>query len=191
MSTVENRGIANAAAFRRVGADATPSPGLHFHIHDAVGELPPPIEAGGQESLEVVGRELVVVVEPRDPPPAREPEGFIGRRGPGNQPPEIGILRVLASCREVVKADAGIASVAKQRFRVIRTGVPDDDDLETRVGLPEHGGHAPLPEQLGAVVGGHEDRYQGLGVPVQVLRPDPCHPQPSEMLESITVELTW
>ena len=48
MSTVENRGIANAAAFRRVGADATPSPGLHFHIHDAVGELPPPIEAGRQ-----------------------------------------------------------------------------------------------------------------------------------------------
>ncbi len=176
------------AEFGRVGTDATPGPGLHFHLHGAVGEFPSTFETGGQERLEVVGRELVVVVEPRDPSSAGDPEGFIGRRGSRNQPLEIGILRVLAPHGEVGEADAGIASVPKKRFRVIRTGVPDDDDLEPRVGLSKDGSHAPLPEQFGTVVGGYEDRDQGFDFPVQVLSPQPCHRQPTEMLESIAVD---
>src|SRR6266852_2425784 len=124
VSTVENRGVADATAVRRVRTDATPDARLHFHFHDAIRELPPTVEARGQQDLEVVGGELVVVIKPRDPPSAGDPEGFVGRRGPRDQPLEIGILRVFASGGKIVEPDARIASVAKQRFRVIRAGIP-------------------------------------------------------------------
>jgi hypothetical protein len=70
---------------------------------------------------------------------------------------QIGILGIVAPDGQIVEANTWIAHVAKQRFRVIGARVPDNDDLETLIGLPEDGGYASLHEQLAAIVGGYQD----------------------------------
>jgi hypothetical protein len=103
-------------------------------------------------------------------------------------PPEIGILGVVTLHWEIVEPNARIAQATKERFSMIRAGVPDDDDLKTLVRLVEDGGHGSLHEELGAVVGRYQDRNQWLGIAV----PAPCRqsrqPQLFEVSHAIPVE---
>ena len=87
----------------------------------------------------MIGRELVVVVQGRDPVSARELQGTIHGRATRDQPATVRLRRITAALGQVLEADVLVLDGAHGGFGRRIAAVSHDEHLEVPMRLRERG----------------------------------------------------
>jgi hypothetical protein len=127
--------VHHVAGGRRELPDAKPLGRGALEVSGAVNELRSRLAREAEEILEMVLGQDVVVVEIRQPFPARELEGPIHGRAAGDHPALERILGVDASRREVLEPDSRVSEGGDPLRRIVGATVADDDGLPAGIGL--------------------------------------------------------
>jgi hypothetical protein len=117
-----------------------------------------------QETLDMVRRELVVIVAGGQPGAACEREGGIHRMGAGDHPPSSGIRWIEAPCREVDEPQPVVCDRLNGSACDLIARIADDENFEIVVCLAQNRLKRALEDDSSPVVGGDTDGHERVRV---------------------------